>query len=238
MPNAPKWLFDAVELFTTNQTIAEVVETKFISTSIKKICLKSGFKKKAFSVGAYIDFRVSDTEVRRYTVSSFDAKKNTIEILVYIHNGTPGCFFMDNLGIGDRIRLNKLNELRKYYNDTKGKYVIFGDETSLGIARSFMPLLKKNQQQFLFYFELDEENRKIPELLEMENYEVFSKTNTFKNQEWIDNLSVFQTSAWENAHFVLTGNVQSVQTFRKVIKEKTSGKIHVHGYWLKGKKGL
>jgi len=37
---------------------------------------------------------------------------------------------------------------------------------------------------------------------------------------------------------VLTGNVEFTQLFRKIIKDKASGKVYLHGYWLAGKKGL
>ncbi|RZJ68922.1 MAG: siderophore-interacting protein, partial [Flavobacterium sp.] len=43
---------------------------------------------------------------------------------------------------------------------------------------------------------------------------------------------------WNTTNFALVGNVKSVQTFRKVLKDKMQGNIYSQGYWLEGKKGL
>jgi hypothetical protein len=74
--------------------------------------------------------------------------------------------------------------------------------------------------------------------LGIENYTVFRKDGSFRNEEWISNLPVITHAEWKNANFILTGNVISAQTFRRVVKSKTNGKVFLHGYWLEGKKGL
>lgn len=101
-----------------------------------------------------------------------------------------------------------------------------------------MPYLIKNKHQFQFYFELDGENKNIPELLGLENFTVFPKNALFRNEKWINELPIFQISDWQTASFILTGNAKSVQTFRAVLKKRVIGKITTQGYWLEGKKGL
>lgn len=49
---------------------------------------------------------------------------------------------------------------------------------------------------------------------------------------------LLQSTGFAYSTLSVTGNVKSVQTFRKVIKSKTNAKIKHHGYWLEGKKGL
>src|SRR3546814_14985264 len=66
---------------------------------------------------------------------------------------------------------------KKQYEPTIKQHLIFGDETSFGLACSFLPYLKMNQHQFQFYFELDESNFNVPQLLGLENYSVFSKND-------------------------------------------------------------
>ncbi|WP_449398981.1 hypothetical protein [Chryseobacterium wanjuense] len=96
--------------------------------------------------------------------------------------------------------------------------------------------MKKNQQQFQFYFELDEVNKSVPERLALENYTVFPKNNSFRNEKWISTLPLFQTQEWNTANIALVGNVKSVQAFRKVLKEK-SKEIFTHkAIGLKAKK--
>jgi NADPH-dependent ferric siderophore reductase len=238
MPSAPKWLFDTVDLLMPKLPSTEVDDTKLLSPSVKKIRFKGDFGKLSIPVGAYIDFRVSDTQARRYTVSHADIANGMLECIIHLHGNGSGQQFMGKLRKGDKIDINKPRGERKYYDRSAGRFVIFGDETSLGLACSFLPVLKENSQPFQFYFELDEENNSVPGMLGLEHYTVFPKSDVFRKEARISELPVIQAADWQRSNFVLTGNVKSAQTFRKVIKEKTQGKIYLHGYWLEGKKGL
>jgi len=238
MPSAPKWLFNTVDLLLSKLPSVEVAGTELLSPSVKQIRFKGDFNNLNFPVGSYIDFRVSDTQARRYTASYVDAENGFLEFIVHLHGEAPGSHFMDSLKAGDKINMNKPRGERKYYDMSAEKFVIFGDETSLGLACSFLPVLKRNQHQFQFYLELDEENKDVPQLLGLENCAIFPKNGLFRNEEWISDLPVIQVAGWHEANFVLTGNAKSGQTFRKVLKSKTNGKINLHGYWLEGKKGL
>lgn len=237
MPNAPKWIFDVAERLLPKLSLMEVVNIETLTPTIKIIRFKGNLEKIIFQIGSYIDFRVSDTEVRRYTVGLVDSIQEHIEFIVYLNRKGTGCGFMNGLKIGDKINLNPPSA-RKYYDKYAEKFVIFGNETSLGLALTFLPVLKENKKQFQFYFKLDEENINVPKILGIENFRAFVKDSSFRNEEWVSNLPVMNSIEWQNANFVLTGNVKSAQTFWKVIKNKTNRKVHLHGYWLEGKKGL
>ncbi len=145
---------------------------------------------------------------------------------------------MDNLKLGVSIDINKPRGEQKYYDKTVNKFVIFGDETTLALICSFCPVLKREKHDFQFYLELEEENINLPKLLGLENCTVFPKNGSFRNEEWVSELPVFQLHDLRSTNFVLTGNVKSVQTFRKALRKKNTGKIVAQGYWLEGKKGL
>ncbi|MNK17915.1 anthranilate dioxygenase reductase [compost metagenome] len=238
MPSAPKWLFDAVELIITKLSSITIRNVELLSPSLKKIQFHGDFSRIDFPVGAYIDFRVNENDARRYTVSHVDTEKALLELIVHLHGDGPGKNYMDRLQIGDLIDLNRPRSERNYYAKSANRLVIFGDETSLGVACAFLPELKRKGHPFQYYLELDEENMNVPERLKLENYVVFPKHGTFQNQEWLEKLSVLNDPAWAEANFVLTGNVKSAQAFKKAIKSKTNGKVFLHGYWLEGKKGL
>ncbi|MCO5241145.1 MAG: hypothetical protein M9904_13930 [Chitinophagaceae bacterium] len=51
------------------------------------------------------------------------------------------------LKVGDKINNNRSGAFR-YYDKSAEKFVIFGDETSLGLTRSFLPVLKKTNIGF------------------------------------------------------------------------------------------
>ncbi len=112
---------------------------------------------------------------------------------------------MDNLKTGDKITLNKPRTDLRYYDKSVEKYVIFGDESSLGLVRSFLPAFQKNNHKFQFIFELDNENKFVPELLGLKNCFVFTKNGLFRNEEWVGDLPVLTIPEWREANFVLTG---------------------------------
>jgi metal-responsive CopG/Arc/MetJ family transcriptional regulator len=75
--------------------------------------------------------------------------------------------------------------------------------------------------------------------LGLENYTAFAKNITFKQEQLISQLSIFQTEQWLLSNFVLTGNARSIQTLRKVLREKNKkGRIFAKAYWAEGKTGL
>ena len=238
MPSAPKWLFDAVDLIITKLSSITISDVQLLSTSLKRIRFTGDFSKINFTVGTYIDFRVNSTDARRYTVSHVDVEKGILEIIVHLQGKGPGSHFMNTLQRGDVIDLNWPRSERNYYARSAEKLLIFGDETSLGLACAFLPELKKKKHQFLYYLELDEENWSVPEQLGLENFVVFPKNGSFQNQIWLNQLPLFQSTEWQEAHYILTGNASSAKAFKNAIKHNTNGKIFLHGYWLEGKKGL
>lgn len=233
--SVPKWVGDLFE--NTLRPNAKVLETSYISPRIKKIRFQMALSKMNFQIGYANVLRVTDTQYRNYTAAYHDKEAGIMDIIFHIHNHGVGSDYFESLKAGDEIYIGP-SRGKKLYNPGIKKQFFFGDETSLGVACAFLPLLKENNHQFQLYFELDEENEQVPDLLGLENVTVFPKNGSFKNEKWISNLPLFNTDEWTNANFALVGNVKSVQAFRKVLKNKTQGNIYSQGYWLEGKKGL
>lgn len=190
-----------------------------------------------FEIGYANVIRVSETEYRNYTVAYHDSEKGIFDIIFHLHGKGVGSQYIDSLVTNDELYISPPRG-KRLYEPKVGQQFVFGDETSLGLACSFLPILEQNQHQFQFYFELDEENQNVPELLGLQNFTVFPKNGSFRNEKWISDLPLFKTPEWDPANFVLIGNVKSVQAFRKVVESNTSGKITTQGYWLEGKRGL
>jgi NADPH-dependent ferric siderophore reductase len=231
----PKWIGDWLESAAGPRL--RVLETVYITPAIKKIRFQGNISKMNFLVGGASVIRVGETEYRNYTVSYHHIEKGILEILFHIHGKGVGSRYMDTLKTGDELYVSSPRG-RKEYDPKVKQYFIFGDETSLGLACSYLAVLKQNQHQFQFCFELDEENKNAPRLLGLENCTVYQKNGSFSNEKWTSDLPVLKTHDWQTANFILTGNVKSVQTFRKVLKTAATGKIFAHGYWLEGKQGL
>ena len=231
----PKWMGGLLEgILSPN---VKVLQTTYISPHIKKIRFQGNAFKQDISIGYANVIRVSETELRNYTVVHYDNKHGIFDMVFHIHGNGVGSSYIDRLGTNDELYISPARG-KKMYNPNVKKQFIFGDETSLGFACSILPSLKQNNHQFQYYFQLDKENSNAPQLLGLEHYTTFPKNDSFGNENWIRNLPVFETTDWLHANFVLTGNVKSIQTFRKVLKEKKMEKILSQGYWLEGKKGL
>lgn len=240
MPTVPKWINDALEKIAPSMLrMVRVDDVSYLNPYIKKVHLKGDFSALHFAPGFTISFRVSPTELRHYTVSQVDASKRIIEFVAHIHGDAVGAHYINSLIPGEeKIKLAVLG-FDKQYDSSVEKQILFGDETSLSLMLSFLPYLKQNHHKYELLLELDDENMDIPEKLGLENYSVYSKNQMFRDKDQVQTIPQLLDDAWSDANIVLTGNVNSIQNFRKVLKEnRHRGKIYVKGYWLEGKKGL
>jgi NADPH-dependent ferric siderophore reductase len=240
MPTAPKWFNDALEKIALSfLRMVRVEESTYLNPRIKKVRLKGDFTSLNFAPGFTISFRVTPTESRHYTVSYADDSKRAIEFISYLHGDAVGANYISHLQSNhQKIKLAVLGS-DKQYDPTVEKQLIFGDETSLSLMLSFLPFLKNNGHQFIFYIELEEENKGIPKMMGLCNYKIFPKNAIFRNADQIQQLPILRNTEWADANVILTGNVHCVQNLRKAFKlNDHKGKIYVKGYWLEGKKGL
>ncbi|MDF2381985.1 siderophore-interacting protein [Nostoc ellipsosporum NOK] len=233
----PKWAADLTEKAGAVMPDMKILETVYISPNLKKIRFHGDVSRMNFQIGYANVIRVSDTEFRNYTASYHDLHEGILDIIFHIHGNGVGSRYVNGLQPNDKLRIS-IPRGKKMYDQAVRQQFIFGDETSLGLASSILPVLQKNNHQYQFYFELDDEHQNVPELLGLDNYTVFSKKNTFRNEQWVSELPVVNAGEWKKANFILTGNVKSVQTFRKILKGKSRSNISSQGYWLEGKKGL
>jgi NADPH-dependent ferric siderophore reductase len=231
----PKWIGDWIESAAGPRLT--ITETIYITPTIKKIRLQGNISKMNFIIGGASVIRVSETEYRNYTIAYQNIEKGIIEIIFNIHGNGVGSTYIDTLRPGEELYVSSARG-RKSFEPNVKKHLFFGDETSLGFACSLHSFLKGSSSELQFYFELQEENKNAPQLLGLQKYTVFPKNNSFQNEKWISNLPVFHTSDLQTTNFILTGNVTSVQNFRKVLKKNSTGSIFSQGYWLEGKKGL
>ncbi|WP_347049225.1 FAD-binding oxidoreductase [Flavobacterium olei] len=233
--SVPKWVST---LFGDSMRPNVIVfQTHYITAYIKRIRFQGDISKWNFHIGYASVIRVSESEFRNYTIEYHDKELGFFDIIFHIHGNGVGSHYIDSLNIGDEIFIGPPRG-KSLYVPSRKQYYIFGDETSLGLACTFLPVLKQNGHHFHFCFELDDANKNVPKLLNLENYSVFAKTNLFNNEKWIDELSFFKTSGLMTTIFVLTGNARSVQTFRYMLKKNKGVEISSQGYWLAGKKGL
>ena len=231
----PKWIGNLFE--GTLSPNVKVIQTTYLSPQIKRIRFHGKVSNMKIQIGYANVIRVSETEFRNYTVAHHDIENDIFDIIFHIHGNGVGSKYIDSLTTNDEVYISPPRG-KKMYEPAVKRQFIFGDETSLGFASSILPSLKKRDHQYQFCFELDKENFNVPQLLGLEDFLLFPKTDSASSEIWINELPIFETDNWREANFILTGNVSSVQTFKKVLKAKKAGRILSQGYWLEGKKGL
>ncbi len=237
--NAIRRILDFIGLVPLKFPIAEVVEIKELSPTMRQIRLGGSFEKLNIVGGSYLSFKLNYTQTRTYTLSTIDTNKGFLEFIVYLHPSVgTGQRFINELRLGDKISMNSLRSNSHYLDLPTSKLVFFGDETSIGLAHALFRKWSVQAIEFLFLFELEEENKSVPEKLGFSNTLVFSKRDTFRQEKLISQLPPIISPLWKDAVFLLTGNAKSIQIFRKVIKDKTTSKVYTRGYWIEGIEGL
>jgi len=231
----PKWAGGLLESLVGQR--AEVVASTYLSPYLKKVRFRANISRMNFQIGYASVIRVSETEYRNYTVAHHDSRTGIVDIIFHIHGNGPGSEYANSLTAGDELYISSPRG-RKVYDPKVHQQVLLGDETSIGLACALLPTLKQSGHAFQFYLELDEANRNAPAILGLENCNVYPKDGSLSDEKCILELPVFRKADWRQANYILTGNVNTIQTLRKVLKNRDAGRIHAQGYWLAGKKGL
>lgn len=238
MPSMPKWLNDTVEnIFPKYVRETTITEIQYISEKLKKIKFSANLLGLEYKAGYSIEFRVNDTDYRRYTPYNFDKANNTFDILFHIHGDASGSNFVKNLEVGDSLKYIIPRGKDMFKSDFE-HHIVIGDETSLGAALS----IKYETEGYRNYsfdsiFELDDH-------LVLKNLGLYGY-HTLKNEpekiiESIDFLIKEKVIHLEKSAFYIIGNGKTLQKVRKSLKEKniSSHQIFSQAYWIEGKKGL
>jgi len=240
MPYIPKWIADSMENLLSSKFLNAIVKSEvYLSPEIKNIVFTANLEGIDFYPGAAVNFRVSPNDFRHYTISAFDREAGTFEIIFHIHGNGPGSDLAEQLKAGDNIKITVPGG-RKLYNREKEHHFFFGDETSLSFYAALMRETGENGQSCTGVLELLEQNMKVPPVL---GFDVVTVLKTSGNPGW-QAIAYLQTLMEQgtilHSAFYLTGNVASIQGFRKALKHLgvSSKNIMFQGYWAEGRIGL
>lgn len=239
MPSMPKWLNDTMENIFASKYIREttVIETENISDHLRRIKFSGNLLGLEYKPGYSIEFRVNDTDYRKYTPYNYDKADGTFEILCHLHGSASGCDFIENLKVGETIKYIIPRGKDMFKCDFK-HHIVIGDETSLGAALSI-----KYETEGYGYYSFDS-------IFELDDHQVLKELNLYGNHslknepekilESIDILFKEGVIELDNSAFYITGNGKTLQKVRKSLKENNiSGQqIFSQAYWIEGKKGL
>lgn len=174
---------------------------------------------------------------RTYTPMSWDTVEGRARFLGYAHGEGPGSDWLRSLAPGAPC---DLFGPRSSVSAEKlaGPLVVFGDETSFGLAGALAA--QDPARSLACVFEVEDLERAAPalEALGLSRAALFRKA---ADEAHLDTIGEALSSlARAGASFILTGRASAIQKLRQDLKRQAvaPGRIVAKAYWAKGKAGL
>ena len=232
------WLSRTLARWLMRQAMVASVET--LSDRFRLIGLEGeGLRAAAWRPGEKIQVKVGGgLTARTYTPISWDACVGSTSILAWLHGEGPGSAWVRSLApgqacqfIGPRASLD--------IADLKPLFVLFGDETSFGLASSLAGL-RPHDAKNAFLFEVTSADECAPVLGRLRvEASLFERRAGDTHLEGVET-QIERYAAAADVRFVLTGKAQSIQRIRRTLKGAGVGsaRIFAKAYWAPGKAGL
>ena len=226
---------DAMESLLASKFLeVQVVAVSYPAPHVKSVRFEAQCSCMDFYIGYAVAFRVTALDYRNYTPAMVD--DDVFDIVFHLHGKGPGSLFASRLQVGDSVKM-LMPRGKKMYRPAPAQFV-FGDETSLGLCRAIMQEARQRQQAFTGVLEVDDGNRAAVEKLQLPLHHI-AKDDAAALDRWLD--AYFAAGAVPAAGmYYLTGNARSIQTCRRLLKERgvSSGQVFTQPYWVQGKRGL
>lgn len=242
MPHIPKWMADAIEnLLPSKFFDTLVVNTTYVNPEILKITFSADLLPIAFQSGWAIVLRTGVNDLRHYTISAFDQETGLFDILFHMHGNGPSSTFVSQLTVGEKLKM-AIPTGRKMFVPESDHHFFFGDETSLSFILIMIAEISRKEGTYQGVVELREQNRTVAEQLHLTTKTVLRTADSpgMHAISYLKELASRSDFPLEKYVFYLTGNVSSVQAFRKELKKigVHSKNIKFQGYWVEGSIGM
>ncbi|MFT3837896.1 MAG: siderophore-interacting protein [Myxococcaceae bacterium] len=233
MPELPAFLADRMEpLFSTP---ARVVEIEEFGPRLRRVVFESPvFKRVRPETGYQVEFRVSTTAFRHYTLSDLDIAHGRCEMILFAHGEGPGSRWVRGLRAGDEPRL--LGPGKPFSLDARAsRHVLLGDESCLGLFRALFRSARGTELRGAV--ELDSGNEAWLERL---GVTLEAQTRTALRGAALTGWLRRQAAPQADTTFYLAGHAQTVAVLRRQLLSAGVQRraVHVRAYWADNKLGL
>jgi ferric-chelate reductase (NADPH) len=174
---------------------------------------------------------------RTYTPMTWDAANGRTRILTYSHGEGPGSHWANGLRQGDACQF--FGPRRSLdLPDVAAPVVLFGDETSFGLAAALRQCPNANGATYVFEASDADEARLVLEAIGLGQATLFERAADDAHLAAAE-AEVLRLAA-SGAHFVLTGKAASIQRLSRALKAAGVGssRLKSKAYWAPGKTGL
>ncbi|EYF00031.1 siderophore-interacting protein [Chondromyces apiculatus] len=242
---AKAFLGDALgKLLFREVAVTELVE---VAPSFRKMTLAGAeLRGASFSAGDKVQVMLPEVGSRTYTPFAFDRVEGAMQFLTFLHGDEPGARWARGAKVGDRIRVfGPRGSLPLASLD--GALVIFGDETSFGVARAASEARgtsgasgASGASACVFEVSAGDAAKVAVEALGLDKAVLVEKTGTGSHLAAVEARLREALGESPRAHLVLTGKAQSIQVLRAAFKARPApcAGQKVKAYWSVGKRGL
>lgn len=193
----------------------------------------------AWSPGDRVQVNTGDWRLRTYTPLVIDTRRARMQILTFLPGHGPGSAWASSAKMNDVVKF-KGPDGSIQISDLKKPILLFGDETSLGLAAGLSRHCGKRQGvQFVFEVSAQDEVRRVLENVGVDEARLAPKVDGVAiHSEVLDRIFEYG-DALKSYQVILSGRAQSIQVLRTQLRKTVpSLSITVKPYWSQGKTGL
>lgn len=188
--------------------------------------------------GCKVQVDVGNLTYRTYTPIHVDKDEGKLSFLCYNRKEGPASTWIHSLKVGDPCEVFGPRESLDFSN-LEGDAILFGDETSFGIAKVLQNNVKKKSYTFL---ELNsaEVGKEVLGHLGLTGLRMMKRSLEGSHLQTMAKEMFDLISEIPDAKIFLTGRASSIQQVRSYLKNSgiSTNRLKVRAYWADGKKGL
>ena len=239
MPNRPGLLESAVlKLFTRS---AQVLHIEDIGAAFRLVTLGGeALRKVEWTPGDKIQIQLGGWTQRTYTPMGWDAENGRTRILVHLHDsGGPGTQWARTLRIGDDcIVFGPRKSVRLV--PPQSAVIVFGDETSLGLAAALADQMSAPTVLGLFEVSRPADAAPVIERLELNGAGICARIENDGHFGELEARMSALLAAHPAADIVLTGRAGAIQRISRLLKSSDidASRRQSKAYWAPGKTGM
>ncbi|MES2745005.1 MAG: siderophore-interacting protein [Bdellovibrionota bacterium] len=221
---------------------ATVSSVESVSENFRIITLHAAaLTKVRWASGGKIQINVGEWNVRTYTPVSIDSETGQLRIVAYLHGKGPGSRWASEIKVGDECQY--LGPRESLAPDSKLKpVVVFGDETSLGLAATCRKLGGENSH-YHFVFEVTDVEECLKVCRELEIAESSTLVAKVSDGSHLDEVCQHLQNTYDivsRGQLILTGNLKSIRSVKNNLQARgfSSTRMKTKVYWAEGQTGI
>jgi ferric-chelate reductase (NADPH) len=220
---------------------AKVVSNDAIGSNFRMIKFESeSLRNSVWSPGSKVQINTGNWNMRTYTPISIDQKNGQMKILVYLTGTGPGSEWAKSLQPGQLTNFKGPDGMVNL-SKSSDRVVLFGDETSFGLAAGIKSVLGPEAViDFIFEVSSPEGSKIALVELNLSNAKTFPKRSGAGVVPALSEAILQLHRASNGIQFILSGRAQSIQMVRTTLQGAglNGSQMLVKVYWSQGKAGL